>query len=316
MLVYSRLKTRYWLFSVVAALFVGMCCVPSTYAGDLESFANDAEKKPKRKKRDRDRHHHHDPHCDGDDDSLGSFLGDLIGALLFASVSGSSDDCHDDSVTISGDSFVFTIVGVPWIGPQALLGDSSDFEADFPEFPYQNDTPGYLSFQSQIPEYASSSGFQFSTEYGSNFSGTHRIGTHLLWEGSSRWGLDAEVNHWIEEIPSGNDQLSMGDLNLVYRFAQSERVQFRSGLGVNWMGYEGNGEAGFNFTYGVDLYPADPWAVRSSIDWGTIGSSQLFHARSTVGLMLDRFEIFTGYDYRRLGPSDFQGWVSGVNIYF
>jgi hypothetical protein len=133
---------------------------------------------------------------------------------------------------------------------------------------------------------------------------------------TSRWGIDTEWDYRRERLTSGVDQLWTGDVNVVYRFAQSERAQFYTGLGANWLSDQIGTEAGFNFTYGFDLFPIHPWVLSGSIDWGQLGKATLFHGRGTVGVMLDRFELFTGYDYYNLEGVRLDGLIAGLQVYF
>ena len=144
-----------------------------------------------------------------------------------------------------------------------------------------------------------------------------RFGGRLVLDTASRLGLDTETNYWHETFSNGgSDQLWTGDANIVFRFAQSEKTQFRAGVGVNWLADSGIGDVGFNFTYGADWFPRKPWTVSTVFDMGTIGTGTLFHNRTTAGVMLGPVEAFAGYDYFQLGSAKFHGPVAGVGIRF
>ncbi|MBM82299.1 MAG: hypothetical protein CMJ78_17165 [Planctomycetaceae bacterium] len=103
---------------------------------------------------------------------------------------------------------------------------------------------------------------------------------------------------------------------MVFRFAQSETVQFRTGLGFNWLEDDGHTDAGFNFTYGVDIYPSRPWVFSTTLDLGALGHSGLVHSRTTVGFQWKRLEVFTGYDFFKVGSAEIDGLISGLQIWF
>lgn len=212
--------------------------------------------------------------------------------------------------------FLGMVLASPWWGPHVALDDSFADEALFPRYPYQDGTSGALSFDSHPPAGSRPWGGRFTAEYGTDLSGLTRIGGHYLIDTRSRFGIDTEFNSWREERPLGDDAMWTGDFNVVYRFAQSERVQFRSGLGANWLEDHGRGELGFNFTYGVDLYPAQPWVLSSTIDAGTLGDAGTFHVRSTAGVLLKNLEFFGGFDYRRIGSADLPGLITGIRLSF
>jgi hypothetical protein len=153
-------------------------------------------------------------------------------------------------------------------------------------------------------------------ESGGDFKGLQKHGGRLRLDTLSRFGLDTEWNYRRESLSSGHDMLWNGDVNLVYRFAQSQRAAFYMGLGLNWLSDHLGSNAGFNFTYGADFYPTKPWVLSGSIDWGTLGHASAFHGRATVGVMLNRLEFFTGYDYYKLGGTSLPSYVAGVQLHF
>jgi len=98
--------------------------------------------------------------------------------------------------------------------------------------------------------------------------------------------------------------------------SQSEDIQFRAGLGVNWLSDSIGAVFGFNFTYGLDYFPRKPWVFSTSFDLGTLGEAGLFHNQTTVGVVVRRFEVFTGFDYYHIGDGELSGWISGLRWRF
>ncbi len=103
---------------------------------------------------------------------------------------------------------------------------------------------------------------------------------------------------------------------MTFRFAQSETLQFNAGLGMNWMADHGDFDTGLNLTYGFDWFPAKPLVVSSSLDLGTLGSAGLFRSTTTVGVMVNRFEIFGGFDYLNVEGVDVPMGISGLRIWY
>ena len=96
-------------------------------------------------------------------------------------------------------------------------------------------------------------------EYATDFDDLQRIGGHLLLSTRTRFGLDTETSYFQEQLPGDrHDHLWLGDCNVVYRFAQSEHAQFRTGIGFNWMDDPADTDFGFNFTYGPTSSPPNP----------------------------------------------------------
>ncbi len=228
------------------------------------------------------------------------------------------DDDDDDSAwaEILGRAFLYT-VSLPYAFPYAVLEHEDPWSVEFSRFPYDDGHDGYLIIDPESGlDREDWLGARVYSEYGSDFAGLSRIGGRALFETTFRLGIDTEWNHWSERTPAGRDELWTGDVNLILRFAQSETIQFRSGLGVNWLSDQLGGEAGFNFTYGVDVFPGDPFVLESTIDWGRIGDAGLFHVRGTAGVIWKGLEIYTGYDYLKIGDADLHGLIGGLALWF
>jgi hypothetical protein len=154
-------------------------------------------------------------------------------------------------------------------------------------------------------------------EYADEFNDVERVGGHLLLETRSRFGLDTETSYLEEKLPGGaQDELWLGDCNVVFRFAQGERAQFRTGLGFNYLDDPLDTNFGFNFTYGADFFPRKPWVVSATIDWGTLGEAELFRARTTGGVVVYGVEVYTGYEYLDIDATQMNGVLGGVRIWF
>lgn len=225
------------------------------------------------------------------------------------------DDIADDLTNAVGSVFLLAITS-PWWGPNAVLESGHYNTARFPEHPYDN-VPGSLVIMTEPKDDVRSWLAEFRTEFATDFDGLDRIGGKLLLDTSSRFGLDVEWNVWEEDMANGfNDSLWTGETNLVYRFAQNEHVQFRSGLGVAWMHDSFDTNFGFNSTYAVDVYPHYPWALRAEFDLGKLGRETRTHFRATAGVVFSSLEFYTGYDIFKVGSTELQGMVFGLQVWY
>ena len=229
-------------------------------------------------------------------------------------------DCDDDDDNWFGSLFWkagVAIVGAPiWI-PVTIAHDDYSSAGYFPEYPYQDGIDGYMMIDPWLPSIPFSHSLQVRTEYADDFDSISRIGTRILFDTTTRFGIDSEVNYWRESLGGGqHDDHWTGDANLVFRFAQSERIQMRTGLGVNWLADEVGSDFGFNFTYQGDFFPAEPWIISAEVDLGSLGDETLVHARITTGLQWHRAEVFIGYDYFEVDQTELSGLVSGVRLWF
>lgn len=285
-------------------LIASLCCVTvAATAGDLANMRRDlhadsgssssrsstSSATPPRKSNSHSHHSNHD--CDDDGDSLSDQLA-AAGLLGFGAA-----------------------VTSPFWAPHLILGDDLERDGYFPKHPYEN-IDGALTHDAGVSG-THDTAITLQGVLGSDFEDLFLFNGRALIEHRTRFGIDTEFNYRREGVTGGNhDHLWNGDFNVTYRFAQSEHWLIRAGLGVNWLDNQGDAEAGFNFTYGVDWYPLDPIIVSGVIDWGRIAGAGLFHGRATVGLVRDGWGAFTGYDYFRISDSDSHSWILGFERRF
>ncbi len=254
-----------------------------------------------------------------------------------------SHDCDDDGI-VFGEIFAKIwayLITSPFWGPHGALDDSFSREGYFARFPYDG-VPGHLLIQGRwtslqpenfangssdpvyepmISVYAAERARVWScrlrAEYTNDLDDVSRLGAHMLLTSTARFGIDTGFDYFQEELPGGShDHLTIGDFNVVFRFAQSEHVEFRSGLGFNWMTDDFDSDYGFNFTYGADFFPCKPWVISATMDWGTLGRTGLFHFRTTAGVVFHGLEAYTGYEYHAIGSTRINGLVGGVRVWF
>ncbi len=233
------------------------------------------------------------------------------------------DHCHDcdDDNELETELFFLGVhltgmaVTSPFWAPHTSIDEGFETEFLFSRFPYEQG-PGYM----QIAPYLKSPrrwSARLRTDYADNFDVMERIGGHLLLSTSSRWGLDTQMDYLREEFPNGtHDELWIGDCNVVFRFAQSDNMQWRTGIGMNWLDDPIQTDYGFNFTYGMDYFPGRPWVISSTLDWGTLGHTSLFRFRSTAGVIVRRFETYAGYEYLDIGQTQTSSLIAGVRVWF
>lgn len=311
--------------SNVLRLLIGLillsACATVHAQGKLSSLREKmTAPKPKEKSSSSSSSHKHDDEDDDDDDDTTSF------GIFFSS----DGDCHDDGYhhhhhdhDDDSDGFLAKVflgaVTSPFWLPVSALERDNRTETNFASFPYNHNQDGYLMFDTleQDANRDDHWAIRLRNEYGTDFNGLDRYGGRLMLDTSSRIGIDTEWNRWMEDIGSTTDELWMGDINLIYRFAESEHAQFRAGLGWNWLqdDYLGH-QNGFNFTYGFDLFPAEPFVIETTLDLGRIDSSTLVHVRSTAGVVWEHVELFAGYDFRKLDSVNLSGFVTGVTLWW
>lgn len=241
--------------------------------------------------------------CDEDDDGFGAFLWDLTFGTMLETVFGPSEKRLEE------DACGRTIVTRWYVIPQR--------EDIFAPFPYSQDTPGVIVpiDRPHVDSYPFSGRFAF--EYGNDFDVLDRFAGSALIEWRSGLGFDASGHIYREDLDAaGQDELSVGDANLLWRMVQTERTQWRLGIGANWLADAIDAEAGLNFTLRADFFPARPLILSGEIDCGTIGSAFTFHGRASAGFNVQQTEFFIGYDYRSIGDVDLEGPMLGVQFWY
>ena len=227
----------------------------------------------------------------------------------------SNSHCDDDDDDSFWGKAMFAGLSSPFWLPRSMAGDDSFDSGYFLRYPYLHDQDAAIDEYLYSPEVNRHLMVRARSEYVSNFDSLSKLGGSVLFDTSSRWGLDSEFNYRREDLGASKDDLWTGDLNLVYRFAQSEQLQMRTGIGSNWLSDRSKSDFGFNFTYGGDWFPTKPIIVSHEIDWGKLGRASLFHGRITVGANYHRFEPYVGYEYYSIGKSDIHGMVFGARLW-
>jgi hypothetical protein len=238
--------------------------------------------------------------------------------------SSQSHHCDDDDTDDSGlyaAAFGMAAIAVtsPFWAPHRLIeGDEAD-DGLFAAAPYY-DSPGSMLFGRALDE-PFAEGYRWATKLRTecldDFDSLTGYRGHVLVEHANRVGFDSELNYWRQSLSPGVfDHLWTGDANVVFRFAQNERVQMRTGLGVAWLSDPIDTNFGFNFTYGGDIYPIKPLVISAELDAGWVGEAWMVHLRGTVGVVWRQAEVYTGYDYLEIGRAQLDGWVAGVRVLF
>lgn len=235
--------------------------------------------------------HYHDPWEDDDDDDLTTIaiLGVVAGVVFAAPV---------------------------WV-PYTLLDQREEGVDSFSEYPYENGHAGFMTDGLGPQASALPFSLRAGLEYGLNFDNVHTAGGKLAVDFPSyRLTFDSGWTSYFERDGSGGtDDFTVGDVNMVVRFVESERSVWRAGIGVNWLADSG-GEAGFNFTYGIDYFPFRPVVWSSELDWGTLAGDTLLRLRSTFGLQIRDFELYTGVEYLDIREEHFTTMLFGIRYWW
>jgi hypothetical protein len=127
----------------------------------------------------------------------------------------------------------------------------------------------------------------------------------------------AQYVGWTRASPGG-----LGQAHVDFRFAQSERAQFRVGAGIRHRLVSGSVSEGFDALYAIDVFWPRQVATTLEVSGGSLGrNGWAFEARATLGYLLGPIEAYAGWDGIWLGAPNQQaeslgGPVLGARVYF
>lgn len=108
----------------------------------------------------------------------------------------------------------------------------------------------------------------------------------------------------------------IGDANLTYCLLQADCIAMNFGLGCRWAKDRASTELGPRACLSADFFPMRPLHLSTSIDVGTLGGADVLHLNGTLGVVYQRWEVFSGYDFLSIGPLDLHGPLVGVRLRF
>jgi hypothetical protein len=153
--------------------------------------------------------------------------------------------------------------------------------------------------------------------YGTNFNDGSLLHGNLIIDRGMPLGIDTEVNYRTDPKRILADRnFWNGDFNVVYHLKQIRYVGFRLGIGANWLTDGNRTDVGFNTTAGFDVRLTKPFYATTVVDWGWLGSDQMFHWHISGGLDFGRFELFIGYDFFEVGNTERKNVLVGAGIWF
>ena len=212
-----------------------------------------------------------------------------------------------------GPALVYSFFAPIWLPSSIIEGEPFTNEVDFTDFPYADGVPASMTSDGGAKGWR----LRLMVEDAHDLDDINRIGGGLLAESHTRLGVATRWSHLQENLgPGGHDSFVLGNVDATWRFAQNERVQMRVGAGLRVFSDDVDSEYGINLSYGGDFLLVEPIVLSSTIDYSHVGSANLFESRTTLGVMVNRVEIFTGYDFLRIGTTNIHGLIGGVRLWF
>ena len=285
-------------------------------AGELARAQREARKDRKEQRKDRDDHrhrggsYHHPPQHYHGGGAFGFFGFNRCEPCCPPTVV-ETHIYHEPIPVYTAEPVVVPPVYPEIIEPAAV----NVFVRQFAPYPYANDCDGLMLTGSPGCGKSWSGRVQF--ELGSDFDGVDRNGAGFMVEGIGGLGFDFNWDSYTEDLPGGrHDELHVGEIDMLYRVAETDLALVHVGLGTVWLGDRYDTDFGVNFTLKADFAPSDPIVLSGELDLGTLGDAEHVHAAGTIGVMLNRCELYGGYDYRRIGNATIDGPMIGLRVWF
>ena len=303
-------RTSHRPFAIVLPIILACIVVSATTAGKFDQIRQSVRTdKPKANNHDDDDDDDDDHDHDWDDDDDDDF--NLIEAI-FSGLFSSNDRHHhhrnlDHDVHYQLDEY-----------DRAFDQPANRVpEMFFAHYPYAQGRDGYMMHSDFMTALPQTSAIRAEFQFGTDFDDTNRYTGKAIIEGTSRWGLDAEWNHYTERVgPGVKDNLYVGDVNVLFRFVQTPQFLWRLGLGINWFDSGIVDELGLNATTRFEYFPLPPVIFAGEVEYGGLGDSQMFHGAFKLGLNWRHIELFSGYDYRRIAGIGLHGPLFGIRVWW
>lgn len=223
----------------------------------------------------------------------------------------------DDTSSFLGEIFspiIGYILISPYYVPHHFWDEGFSTPLYFHPYPYFNANQGYFSLDET--ENTRFWAIDLSPEFKVYKDEVYGYGLNLNIRANFRIELQADYNYLEEKLDNGStDSLALGNVNLLFRFAQNPYLLMRSGIGMNML-IDTEDDFGFNFTYSADIYPIKPLFLSARIDLGGLGDATFIRFRATVGFIWKQFELNAGFEYYDIGDVSLEGGTLGFKVYF
>ncbi len=155
----------------------------------------------------------------------------------------------------------------------------------------------------------------FALEGGGDIAGIPFVGAEARLFSSFGLELSSRLQYFRELDQGAVEHAWLGKSHLAYRFAEWAHVQFRAGLGPQYLFGSVDGAAGIDFLYGLDIQWAKPVSTEFEFDIGTLGSAFSAEVRGTLGVWWGPLQIYAGWDQHWIGGVPLGGPLGGVRAY-
>lgn len=214
------------------------------------------------------------------------------------------------------DSLRYETDGLPSDSSDDEAGGFGDPIARFGRYPYADDRAGGMFEAFPGTDGGRSTRATLAFVSGSDFDDLQWLTGDLMVErAASRLGFGGSLTQVFESVPNGGtDELRIGEVHLLWRRLQTDRFQWRWGVGAVIVDDDEGTNGGIAGTARFDWFVRSPWIVSGEYDLGRAGSATYEHLRLTTGIAWKQLELAGGYDWRSFDGVDFSGPTVGLTL--
>lgn len=188
--------------------------------------------------------------------------------------------------------------------------------------PYEEGTPGYvlrgsLGVGDRLPGRLHSGQFALEGGQSGPSQGRARLALRFaFWRLGFDTSLDAHFTGSGTQDKPLRTALVMGSTNGLIAPVLHPRLMWWIGGGINYAAQPSGVGVGPNLTSTIDVFLRRPLVMSARGDVGTVDGQPTVGGRGSIGFMLKSFELYAGYEARRLGDLLLQGPMVGARAWF
>ncbi len=114
--------------------------------------------------------------------------------------------------------------------------------------------------------------------------------------------FEARYGAYFEQTADTIREIGLGRISVAYALVAEDAVQLRIGVAGQLYHDARGAELGFAGLMQLDAYPVAPLVLHLEAAAGALGQASMVDARATVGLQIDRGELYIGYQVFAVNP--------------
>jgi hypothetical protein len=202
--------------------------------------------------------------------------------------------CDDDSLKLL---LLYYTLGLPWSVPR-LYDDPT--LVGYAPYPFAHG-PGVLRLAPHATPETDAQGVRavalaLDVESGYMLEGVVPGAMALRLQLPHRFELDSRVHLLSDVLDPAHSLAATATAHVAYRFAQGRRFDFRTGIGMRMFALD-DVRMGIDFVHALDTYLGRRFVWRVELHAGNADKAFVGQARSTLGAMIGRCELYAGYDH-------------------